>query len=124
MADENAYVASTAGETQLEHFADQAILRLSVGPGTYVVFGRVVMWNLDGDFQNASARITSHDGTNLVDSVGMRFGGGSHVVHLQGTLVVRPGSTDIVDIRCGTFHGLARESSLFALEVARLKLNA
>jgi hypothetical protein len=122
MADENAFVASNAGGTVLNHFGEQTILRLGVGPGTYVVFGRVVVQNDDGDGQNTGARITSHDGSNLIDSVSIRVPGGSaNTVHLQGTLIVPPNRTDVVDIRCGTFKGFAKESSLFAIEVARLK---
>src|SRR6266536_5610474 len=122
MATEIAFVNSNPDIISLGHNADQAVLRLAIGPGTYLVFGRVVVGNGDGDQQIAGARLTSKDGVNPMDAVQVRIPGGTaQTLCLQGTLIVAPGSTDIVDIRCGTFRGSAGQSSLFAIDVARLK---
>jgi hypothetical protein len=115
-----AFVNSNEGGPPLNNFNDVVVLRLQVKPGTYVVFGRVVILNQDGDPQNASARVTSKDGSNLIDKVEVRIPGRTtrSSVSLQGT--VRVDQTDLVDIRCSTFNGQATNSSLFAIEVSQL----
>lgn len=118
-----AFVNSNPGDFFLEHFNDVVVLRLGVKEGNYVVFGRVVISNGDADRQNACARIAVRDGADLSDKVELSLQGGniSHCFYLQGTLRVDPGKTEIIDIRCSTFQGLASQFSLFAVQVGDLR---
>jgi hypothetical protein len=120
-----AYVNSDTKEFPLNG-GEQTIIRLGVGPGTYLVFGRVVVANNDGDRQDVQARMTSKDGSALIDSVRVRLPPGlaSQTLALQGTLVVQPNDKDVIDIRCSTFRGFASQSSLFTIEVAQFRYQA
>jgi len=126
-----AFVGSDANGQGLQNFNEVVLLRLGLAePGEYVIFGRVVIRNDDGDGQNASARITTIDGTNLVDRADVRItgvritgGGFSQTIHLQGTARVAQGQPVIADIRCSTFRGFASQSSLFALLVDQLRFD-
>ena len=121
-----AFVGSDANGQGLQNFNEVVLLRLGLAePGEYVIFGRVVIRNDDGDGQNASARITTIDGTNLVDRADVRITGGgfSQTIHLQGTARVAQGQPVIADIRCSTFRGFASQSSLFALLVDQLRFD-
>jgi hypothetical protein len=117
-----AYVNSDARQIPLNN-GEETVLRLGVGPGTYLVFGRVVVVNNDEDRQDVHARMTSKDGTGLIDSVSVRLpvALSSQTLGLQGTLIVRPRDTDVIDIRCETHNGFAGQSSLFTIEVSGLK---
>jgi hypothetical protein len=115
----NSNSVEAPGGTPLHNNNDVAVLRLALTEGIYVVVGRVVIRNFDGDGQEASARITVRDGSVISDRVVVRIGGGeAQTLALQGTLKVNNG--DIVDIRCSTFAGAAGHSSLSAIEVSRL----
>jgi hypothetical protein len=119
-----AFVNSNQAGLSLKSFNDVAILRLGVKEGTYVVFARVGIQNDDGDPQNASAKITVRDGSDLVDKVDVRIPGHTrYSLSLQGTLRVDAGKTEIVDIRCSTFAGFASQSSLFAVQVTALEFD-
>jgi hypothetical protein len=119
----SAFVNSDPSEHYLQNNNDVVLIRLGLAePGVYVVFGRVVILNMDGDAQNASARITAQDGADQVDRADVRLpGGSSQTIYLQGTARVDAGSPQIVDIRCSTFKGTASQSSLFAIHVDQLR---
>ena len=117
-----AFVNSNPAGSPLNNFNDEAVLRLAVKEGTYVVFARAGIQNDDGSPQNASARITVRDGADLSDRVDVRLPGITrYSLYLQGTLRVDPGKTEIVDIRCSTFRGVASQSSLFTVQVSELR---
>src|SRR5947209_7880823 len=101
VATENAFVNSNASSIGLSHNNDQAVLELGVGPGTYLVFGRVVIGNNDGDPQGASARMTGSR-AGLIDSVTLRLPaeGSAQTVALQGTLCVEPNDIEVIGIHC------------------------
>lgn len=120
----SAFVSSDANGSGLQNNNDVVLIRLGLAElGEYVIFGRVVIRNDDGDPQGVSARSTTRDGANLVDSVNVRMPGeSSQTIHLQGTARVDAGP-EIVDIRCSTFRGFASQSSLFAIHVDRLRFD-
>jgi hypothetical protein len=119
----SAFVNSNPAVANLRNNNDVVILRLGLPePGEYVIFGRVVLSNLDSDGQAASARCTLKDGADLSDGVNIRIpGDSSQTIHLQGT--ARVASPQIVDIRCSTFSGNASQSSLFAIPVDQLRFD-
>jgi hypothetical protein len=118
-----AFVNSDPNTLPLHNFNDVVVLRLGVKAGTYVVFARVAIQNDDSNPQNASARITLRDGADLSDRVDVRIPGHNtrDSLYLQGTLIVPPNKTEILDIRCSTFLGAAGQSSLFAVPVTGLE---
>ena len=93
--------------------------------GKFVIVGRVVIMNHDGDSQFATARLTTLDGKTELDKVGVRIGGVSETqaISLQAVMELGPGkNTDpIVDIRCATYKGLAEHASLLAIQVDDLR---
>jgi hypothetical protein len=118
--DNIAFTNSNVGVVTLANFNDVVAVRLRVrDEGKYVIFGRVVISNWDGDAQNASARLTTFDGATELDRADVRVdGSGLQSISLQGTLTLpSPNSNAIVDIRCSTFKGGALESTLFAILV-------
>lgn len=115
-----AFVTSWEKESFIEHFNDVAVIRMALPePGAYLIFGRVVISNSDGDPQNATAQITLDDGNVIADRADVRIvSGGAQAISLQGTAEVdpnRPGR--IVDIRCSTQRGYVKQISLFAHRV-------
>jgi hypothetical protein len=114
----------------LENFNDTVVVRLAVPKGQYVVFGKVSLRNSDGDPQNATARLTSQDGFNIIDQADIRVGRSEGIFHstnftstnsisVQGTFTV-DGEGEIVDIRCATFRGNVSQASLIAIGAENL----
>ena len=118
-----AFVNSDTNGQGLGHFNDVVLIRLGLNaPGLYIIIGRVVIRNDDGDGQAASARSSVRDGSVTVDRADIRLpGSSSQTIHLQGTARVEAGTTELVDIRCSTFRGFASQSSLFAIQVDQLR---
>jgi hypothetical protein len=122
MASGAAYVNAYWGSKGLSNNVEEIIVTLPVKSGTFLIFGRVVVFNTDGAAQNSGAKITSGDGGNLIDRVDLRIpGDSSQALALQGTLVVKSENTDKIDIRCSTYRGSGGEASLFALEVSQFE---
>lgn len=119
-----AFTETHEGIVTLDNFNDKVVVRLRIpDAGKFVVFGRVVITNYDGDPQNANARLTTFDGATEIDRVNVRITRGDHSISLQGTLSLpSPASNNIVDIRCATYKGLAREATLFAISVDDLSI--
>jgi len=115
--------ATKPGTQTLANFADTTIVRLRVADsGKFVIFGRVVIHNSDGDPQNAAARLATFDGATELDKVDVRIGGAGDAdslsLSLQGLMVLPDAlNSNVIDLRCATFAGVAREASLFALSV-------
>jgi hypothetical protein len=116
-----AFTNINAGIVDLNNFSDTAVVRLRVDDaGKFVVFGRVIIVNWDGDSQNASAKLTTLDGLIELDRSDVRISGDgiSLSISLQGTLTLpSKDGNNIIDIRCSTFKGLAQEATLFAIDV-------
>ena len=150
-----AFHTTITGPVALNNFNEQAILRLanlpgatqaSTGartlvlptiPGKYVVFGRVVLVNLDhgGDPQNASVMLIT-DNANVLDRVDTRIAGynqmqgggpspppvnlsitGSLSIFLQGTLDTLKLKSNTVYLQASTYQGQAVQASLIAISV-------
>ena len=113
----NAFVNSDPKDVKLANFGEVAVIRLNVRTGTYLVFGRVTIWNSYVDSQNASAKLTHSDGADIADRADVRLAPDTRqVLYLQGTLIVKDSA--MVDIRCATYNGIVSQASLFAIEVA------
>jgi hypothetical protein len=144
-----------SGPVALNNFNWQAILRLAnlpgatqaptgaralelpTIPGKYVVFGKVVLVNLDhgGDPQNASVMLIT-DNAIVLDRVDTRIAGynqmqgggpspppvnlsitGSLSISLQGTLDTLKLSSNTVYLQASTYQGQAVQASLIAISV-------
>jgi hypothetical protein len=125
--DNIAFYGTNPGSVILHNFADSVVVRVDLRPtdvGKFVVFGRVVIQNWDGDSQFATARLTTLDGKTELDTVTVRLQDGvvSQPVSLQAAFELGTHNTDpIVDLRCATFKGLAEQASLFVVQVDDLK---
>jgi hypothetical protein len=122
-----AFTNTNPSITPLNNFNEQVVVRLRVpDSGEYVIFGRLVIINEDGDPQNAGARLTTFDGVTELDKADVRLDsvsdGGSQAISLQATLhLPSHEANDVIDIRCGTFSGAARNATLFAISVDGLQ---
>jgi len=114
----------------LNNFSDTVAVRLAIPKGQYVVFGKVSLKNADGDAQNATARLTSQAGFNIIDQTDIRVGRDEGILHsvnfestnsisLQGAFTADNGG-EIVDIRCATFLGNVSLASLIAITTENL----
>jgi hypothetical protein len=120
-----AFTKTLTGPVPLNHFNDTPVIHLQVDQkqSLYLVFGRVVVSNDDDSAQNASARLTTHTGDTQLDRVDLRLDAGSegkaNSISLQGILDLRDPKqfSDVVEMHCATFKGVATEASLFAFSV-------
>jgi hypothetical protein len=114
----------------LDNFTDTVIVRLAIPKGQYVVFGKASLKNANGDAQNATARLTSQGGFNIIDQTDIRVGRDEGILHsvnfestnsisLQGAFTADDGG-EIVDIRCATFGGNVSLASLIAITTENL----
>jgi len=114
----------------LNNFSDTVAVRLAIPKGQYVVFGKVSLKNADGDAQNATARLTSQAGFNIIDQTDIRVGRDEGILHsvnfestnsisLQGAFTADNGG-EIVDIRCATFLGNVSLASSIAITTENL----
>jgi hypothetical protein len=100
------------------------------GPANYVIFGRVVIRNNDGDPQDAHAWLTVGGSRTYLDEVDTRIAGnssgtstvesrqGGQSISLQGHLTVAATvKTARVFLSCQTYDGYATNISLFAISV-------
>lgn len=65
-------LVTATGSTQLHHFNDEVVVRLALPAekvGIWMLIGRVLIWNGDGDQQAANARLTTDDGATVLDLV-------------------------------------------------------
>jgi hypothetical protein len=100
-------------DTALNNFQEQVVARVTIthGQRNVLILGKVVITNLDGDAQNATARLTRADQAIELDRADLRIPGGngfSQSVFLDGW-ITNVGQGEIVDLRCATFSGLARK---------------
>ena len=127
MAFEN---AQPPGTTPLSSFNNTTVLTLGLKPNAdsdlnLVIWGRVVIRNLDGCAQNASATLTTT--VQTIDQADVRIAGddssgdpgqsGGQTLSLLGTLRLKPGDPDnSVQLICSTFNGFAQEAKLMAFK--------
>ena len=93
----------------LHHFQDTVCAKVTLRAGKYVLFAKAQLQNFDGDYQNADARLTAHQGSVQLDQVTVRLGGGGGsfmgAVALLGTWTVQ--DDDVIEVRCATYNGNA-----------------
>jgi hypothetical protein len=69
----------------LDHFRDTVGVRIELSTGSWVIFGRVVVFNSDSDSQLANVQLRSRDGSNLIDRAEVRIlSGSSQSLSVQG----------------------------------------
>jgi hypothetical protein len=126
MAFENAQ----SGTTKLVGFDNTTVLTLGLRPDPtkakdFIVWGRVVIRNLDGSAQNASATMTTT--AKQIDRVDVRIAGddsspdpgqsGGQTLSLLATLRLTAGDPDnSVQLICATYNGVAQQGQLIAIE--------
>jgi hypothetical protein len=120
-----AYARSNPGSVEIHNNTAISILDLTIPEakaGRWVIFGRVGIYNYSGDRNEATARITTDDGSGgrtVLDHIELQvLGGDSVCASLQAILVLpSQGETNNIDIRCGTWNGKAFQARLIAIEV-------
>lgn len=110
------------GTAYVHNFDDQVIVRLALPAekiGVWMLLGRALIFNNDGDAQDASARLTANDGAIELDRVDdMRIPSTSgQPVSLLGFLRPEHPAEPIVDLRCSTYNGTVNWGKLYALLV-------
>jgi hypothetical protein len=124
-----AFGASNEGGVDLNNSGDTVVVRLTLPVGSFIIFGKTVMSNADGDEQDATARLTTMDGATELDRADIRISGfnneaqGAQEVSLQAALALTNDSPDrIVDLRAQTYKGNAYEAKLYAIQVDAMKI--
>jgi hypothetical protein len=81
--------------TLLNNNIDTVVARIQLFSGTWVIFGKVVIANFDGDPQNANAQMLAQDSNIILDQADFRIPGGNsfgQCIAMQGTLFVGQGN--------------------------------
>jgi hypothetical protein len=117
MGAERAVTAVTPGTqaVPLSGFNDVILATIKlVDKGHWILTGRVLLFNVDGDSQFASAKLV-HDG-NMVDVLSTRIRSFDRAcVYVQAGVVDNGGGT--VTLECNTFDGDAVSGSIVAIKV-------
>jgi hypothetical protein len=109
------HATQTGGPVGLSGFADVVVAKLELEIGAWVIIGRAVLFNADGDHQAVTARII-HDANVIIDDVSVYAQGGNRqCLAVQATLKSRRPET--VVLACNTFSGNVEFGSLIAFKV-------
>jgi hypothetical protein len=120
-----AWTTTASGPVSLKH-NEEILLQLNLpDAGKYVIFAKLTIQNVDGDWQNAGARLTTMNGVTTLDRAGVRIGArgdyqnlGSQSLALQAKLdLPSTDETPEVQLRAETYLGTASDMSLFAITV-------
>lgn len=120
------FIAELESEQLLREFEEKVILRLNVRDdvGNYLIIGKVILTNQDGDYQDARARLTTLEGKTNLDRADVRIGPynepsvGAQEISLQATMSLPSSYTSpYVELRCSTFAGSAQHAKLYAVQV-------
>src|SRR5439155_20394736 len=106
--------------TSLNNFNDTLIVKMQLKPGKWVILGRALLQNHDGDLQTVMARIL-HNANVEVDRVDIwatAYWRGC--VYLQGTLTSERDET--IELSCSTYKGIAQSGSLIAFGVDNVEI--
>lgn len=109
------------GGATLQHFGNEIVAKMELEPSKgeetqWLILGRVVLTNADGDRQDATARLV-HDTNQVLDEVRLYIDYlDSHCVYLQAGL--RATERETVTLECNTYNGAAGRASLVAIEAA------
>ncbi|WP_230532709.1 hypothetical protein [Microvirga roseola] len=100
---------------QLNGFADTELVKLMLRLGDWALFGRVLVYNHDGDNQFVNAKILHHQNVPLDAVTVWATQSWRGCIALQATLPVK--DVEPVTLECNTYKGIAEFASLFALRV-------
>lgn len=120
MGAEIAVTTANPGTTFLNNFNSTIIAKMKLTEGNWVILGRVVLGNGDGDYQSGTAQIL-HDANVVIDQALLWLLGGERVcISLQGTLSARGDET--ITLNCNTYKGEASSAALLAFKVDQISM--
>src|SRR5262245_23295580 len=103
----------------LMNYLDEVVVKIELSQGDWIVWGRVVLFNKDGDDQPFTAQLCGDVGVSdvgVIDDVGYRIEGeGAETLSLQGGVSLR--RTETVTLQCNTYRGSALQGSIVAVKV-------
>jgi hypothetical protein len=107
------------GVINLHHFTDMIVVKLELEKlGHWVIFGRVLIDNFDGDSQTIAAKII-HDANVIIDEIDIFADGKTrNCLAVQATL--KSNRPETVVLACSTYNGIAEFGSLIAFNVDNL----
>jgi hypothetical protein len=125
IATEDAIIAAGGGISHggtgwvpLRDFTDEVVVEIELSEGSWILFGRVSIYNKDGDHQGCGAKLV-RDGT-VLDIVDHPIAGEARDYRtLQAGLNLR--EPDRVTLRCNTYNGNAWDGSIVAVKVDAIK---
>lgn len=111
-----AVTASNTSTVWLHNFADTIIVKIELARGgKWVIMGRALLGNGDGDYQGATAKLV-HDANVVIDQANIWLNGGNRTcMYLQGCLVAK--EREVITLECNTYKGEASWGSLIAFRV-------
>ncbi|CAN7757879.1 hypothetical protein LJR296_006853 [Cupriavidus necator] len=111
-----AVTTSNPGTAWLHNFADTIVAKIElVGGGKWVIMGRMILGNGDGDYQGATAKLV-HDANVVLDHAEIQLKGGIRTcMYLQSCLIVK--EREVITLECNTYKGEASCASLIAFNV-------
>ena len=115
MASVDVVTKANAGLVGLAGFVDTEIVKIRIGQGHWVILGRVMIHQTDGDFQWIRAKIL-HDQNVVLDQIGYQVRPGwNGCLALQATLLSKERQS--ITLECHTYSGFAYSGSLVAFSV-------
>jgi hypothetical protein len=122
-----ATVKSAPGGGQLSNFHETPVLRLLLGHGNYVVWGRMTVLNFDGSPQWVHARLV-HAGKDIdllfqLKLGGFQGGADKIAIPLQAWITITSETREAIEMRCASYKASWSEASLMALSVDQIEVS-
>ena len=120
MGAELAWKTKIAGVVGLKNFRDRTVLKAHLDPGSWALFGRVVIYNHDGDGQGATARLVVEEkqkDDQEIDVVGSYISEyHENCFSLFGVVKVQLREGATVRLKCNTYDGAAKSGAILAIK--------
>jgi hypothetical protein len=113
----HAYVDSHVNAVGLSGFADTPVASVNVPAGNYVIFGKAIVGNGDGDTQNGECKLSTGDHSGVRLAVANN-GGYFQTISVQDSATFS--QVTAVTMTCDTFNGVAQNIKLTAIPVDNL----
>jgi hypothetical protein len=119
MGAERAISVSQSGPAAIRNFNDEIVAKMEMGDGgSWILMGRVSIWNRDGDKQYATAKLV-HDANVVIDSVT------TYIDYLEGYgFYLQAGfvteGEETITLECNSYDGQAEYGSIIAFKVDRI----
>jgi hypothetical protein len=119
-----ATVHSAAG-AHISGFQESLVLRLLLGHGKYLIWGRMAVLNNDGDTQYVHARLV-HAGKDIDRLFQLRMGGSPSdgacriAIPLQGWITIASDAREAIEMYCASSNATWSDASLMALSVDQI----